>query len=465
MTEKSIQRRAEEAARSIDKYRYSHEVSTVLLPNSDLLKDYIESHDGTANLPESLTTSIASAKADKKNDLITTLKEALKLSRDITSTSTKDKGLETLEQKLKKALSKRDNLYKLIDDKESYMNASNIYSYVAAREAKLIKLLDTQLEKNKAAIKTQTEQLDFKEKFHNEGDAKKAADELIAALEKQVQDIKDDSKKKLEALLKEIGNQEDRIATLARLSQNKEMYKEIQRMHEASKPQTEGVILSSGRDENKSITLRGVDLNKLNITHTLNGRRINKGTTTIEVEEEIDGKIVKKPKVVDCYSIDLPNKLSPWALSKRLSGGFDEWKKEAWKDVIGILRASGHKTITLSMNHEDEKIAKADAMIQIQAALECGYKIEDMSFEINGKSKSINEIFEGNPTKLEQIKKEADIYEQAYEAEKKQLSGSQPNSFNNFKGQLKDMRHNRSSNTHLEPEPEIDSISTHPPTI
>ena len=456
MTNKSIQRRAEEAARSIHKFRYSHEISTDLLPKTGLLETYIKSHNGADNLPESLTTSISSVKDDKKDALIGDLKATLKLSSEETG-STQHKTKQSIDLKLQKALAKRDMLHKLIADKNSYINASHIYSYVAAREEKIRILLDEQLKINIEAVEKYFKSKEIEGKFESKDDEKKAKDGLIAALKNQVDEIKKDSIEKVEALLKEIGNQEDRIATLARLSQNKEMYKEIQRMHENSKPQTEGVILSSGRDENKSITLRGVDLNKLNITHTLNGRRINKGTTTIEVEEEIDGKIVKKPKVVDCYSIDLPNKLSPWALSKRLSGGFDEWKKEAWKDVIGMLRASGYKTITLSMSHDDEKTAKADLMIQIQAALECGYKIEDMTFEINGKSKSINEIFEGNPSKLEQIKKEADIYEQAYEAEKKRLSDSRPNSLDNFKKQLKDMRSGTSSQKHLEPEPDQDS--------
>ncbi len=441
-----IKKQARDDFARAQKYNYSHKVNPKLLPDAKILNEYIKQHN---KLPDSMTSTISSASSDANKELLKAgLIAALALDSNDTKISKSNASMESIKRKLEKSIEKKDALFKQISNPESYMNAGAIYSYVSAREAKIIALVDQQQAAETAALKAYTITPAFKALFADtkaeEVAATSLTDALINTHTDQLNKIKLDSKEKLTAISQDVAFQERNMSYLSRLLSDKDMRLAIEKMHEKSKKPSKDPLAAGQVGNYKSTSLRG-DFEEFELTRTLSGRRIKKTIQTIQVDVEVEenGKKVtkKQPQEVEVYRIDLPNMCNPWFMLKAISGGMDQWKKEAWRDVIGKIRADGHTKLNLFMdNDKNPKRAKQDVMIQIAAALECGYKIDDISFKINGTAISKEDIFADNPSKLALIIKEEKSYEEAWQAEKKKASGEESKSFDHLKEHLKENR-------------------------
>ncbi|AHE67773.1 hypothetical protein [Legionella oakridgensis] len=239
-------------------------------------------------------------------------------------------------------------------------------------------------------------------------------DEQIEQLQKDMEtSLKESHQKELAAFDKtmnerltkmhqEAQNERDRIHILAAMYENNATMRRIinELADKNRKPKgTGGITLSleTSDDEKrlKKVLFQGIQIQDLETIETVAGRSLTRTK---------DGG----------FAMEFPHRLS----SPFYYGGWNSKMKEDIMSMVLLVKASGHETITMSLNHKDPEHANELARKAYEACLEAGYKEDEITIKVNGKELSaeqVKELYKEYPSRLQAVTSRAQMYQEERE--------------------------------------------------
>ncbi|KTD61426.1 hypothetical protein [Legionella spiritensis] len=259
----------------------------------------------------------------------------------------------------------------------------------------------------------------------------KKQQETLAAFNKEVN-------KDITALHEESRKEIERITYLAGIYENEKNRAAIDELAKKNQSQ-EPTTAQIGIDSNGSATLKGIKVTDLPVIYSFTGRTI-------------------KPQNDGSFAIQFPK----WNLLyyRNHNMVYD------MTNMAAAVRASGHDSITMSVNHKgqkgadgkmDEKYVMEMGRNAYEGALKAGFPPDKISIEVNGRVVKKEELFAEKPDRLQVITERAERGRAKYDALIKRTEKVSENTTRSLKEQITALRN--AANT---PAPEPDA---NPPAL
>lgn len=283
----------------------------------------------------------------------------------------------------------------IMDENFSY-NARAMFKHIQGMKSDIETAFNKQFDEDKKRLEELFEDADFKKDFMSTLSI--SEDEFLQVKEDMIAHIETNHTEKTKELMEslinnqallqdELAAEESRITLLAMLRRNNAAMKA--EMDAFSQANPEGEVSASLSQEQNTANLKGITINSLRTLQTLTGLQIIRNAD-------------------NSYTMTLPRLLGHYAYHK----GWNHKLKDDMQSLAMVVRASGYKKISISVQHKDPKEAQRLGREAYEACRNVGFSSDNITINVNGAEVKLEDLFKEHHQLRSAIEKEANQIQQ-----------------------------------------------------